>query len=123
LRKLLEQAGIDLSQLRLANAIPFRPIEYSKDRKLRNRTLTIEEIDRYGAAVLTDIRRSRPGVVIVLGNTAARLFRASRSNTCASRRKDRCSCRAYRVSGLAEVDAQLSAGHGDIPPAVGVLLA
>jgi uracil-DNA glycosylase len=53
LRKMLEEAGIDLRQLRLANAIPLRPIEYSKHCKPRNRTPTIEEIDRYGAAVLT----------------------------------------------------------------------
>lgn len=79
LRKMLEQAGIDLGQVRLANVIPFRPIEYSKGRKLRNRTPTLEEIDRYGAAVLADIRRSRPGVVVALGSTAARLFGASRS--------------------------------------------
>jgi DNA polymerase len=79
LRKLLEQAGIDLRQLRLANAIPFRPIEYTKKSKLRNRTPTIEEIDHYGAAVLTDIRRSKPRVVVALGSTAARLFKASRS--------------------------------------------
>ncbi|NOJ48713.1 uracil-DNA glycosylase [Bradyrhizobium archetypum] len=79
LRELLEQAGIDLRQLRFANAIPFRPIEYTTKSKLRNRTPTIEEIDHYGAAVLTDIRRSKPRVVVALGSTAARLFRASRS--------------------------------------------
>ena len=78
LRKMLEEAGINLGQLRLANVIPFRPIEYCKGRKLRNRTPTLEEIDHYGAAVLADIRRSRPGVVVALGSTAARLFGASR---------------------------------------------
>jgi len=79
LREMLRQAGIDLKQVRLANAIPFRPIAYSKDRKLRNRSPTIEEVGRYGAAVLTDIRRSRPGMIIALGSTAARLFGESRS--------------------------------------------
>ncbi|MEH2505978.1 uracil-DNA glycosylase family 4 [Bradyrhizobium sp. AZCC 1578] len=79
LRKLLEQAGIDLRQLRLANAIPFRPIECTEKSTLRNRAPTIEEINQYGAAVLTDIRRSKPRVVVALGSTAARLFRASRS--------------------------------------------
>jgi uracil-DNA glycosylase family 4 len=31
LRKMVEEAGIDARKLRLANAIPFRPIAYSKD--------------------------------------------------------------------------------------------
>jgi DNA polymerase len=79
LRKMLEEAGIDPRQLRLANAIPFRPIEYSKDHKPRNRTPTIEEIDHYGATVLTDIRRSRPGMIVALGSRAARLFGELRS--------------------------------------------
>lgn len=74
LREMLDEAGIDPQQLRLANVIPFRPIAYSKDRKPRNRRPTIEEVDRYGAAVLNDIRRSRPGVIVALGSTASRLF-------------------------------------------------
>src|SRR5439155_15764086 len=54
LREMLRQAGIDLKQVRLANAIPFRPIAYSKDRKPRNRSPTIEEVGRYGAAMLKE---------------------------------------------------------------------
>src|ERR671930_1169657 len=50
LRKMLEEAGIDSGQLRLANAIPFRSIEQSKDRKPRNRNPTTEEIKHYRAA-------------------------------------------------------------------------
>jgi uracil-DNA glycosylase family 4 len=87
LRKMLEEAGIDPRQLRLANAIPFRPIAYSKDRKPRNRIPTIEEIEHYGAAVLTDIRRSGPGVIVALGTTAARLFGESRSIRAARKAK------------------------------------
>ncbi|MCA6115839.1 uracil-DNA glycosylase [Bradyrhizobium sp. WSM 1738] len=79
LRELLEQAGIDLRQLRLTNAIPFRPIEHTRKLKLRNRAPTIEEINHYGAAVLTDIHRSKPRVIVALGSTAARLFGASPS--------------------------------------------
>lgn len=83
LREMLDQVGIDFKQLRLANALPFRPVERKKkskkNSKLRNRAPTIEEINRYGAAVLTDIRRCRPRVVVALGSTAARLFGASRS--------------------------------------------
>src|ERR687887_2185910 len=79
LREMLDEAGIDPQQVRLANAIPFRPIAHSKDRKPRNRSPTIEEVDRYGAAVLKDIRRSKPGVIIALGSTASRLFGKSQS--------------------------------------------
>ncbi|TYO65105.1 hypothetical protein FXV83_18075 [Bradyrhizobium hipponense] len=79
LREMLDEAGIDPQQVRLANAIPFRPIAYSRDRKPRNRSPTIEEVDHYGAAVLTDIRRSKPGVIVALGNTASRLFGESQS--------------------------------------------
>jgi DNA polymerase len=79
LREMLEEAGIDAKRVRLANAIPFRPITYSRDQKPRTRSPTIEEVDRLGAAVLTDIRRSRPGMIIGLGSAAARLFGESRS--------------------------------------------
>src|SRR5437868_12453062 len=58
LREMLDEAGIDPRRVRLTNAIPFRPIAYSKDRKPRNCSPTIEEVGHYGAAVLTDIRRS-----------------------------------------------------------------
>src|SRR5919109_4603066 len=40
LRKMLEQARIDARRLRMANAIPFRPVSYFKDRKPGNRTPT-----------------------------------------------------------------------------------
>lgn len=79
LRNMLKQAGIELAELRLANAIPFRPVANRKGCKLRNRTPTPQEIDRYSAAVFSDIRRSRPGVIVALGSTAARLFTASPS--------------------------------------------
>ena len=79
LRQMLEQAGIDARQLRLANAIPFRPIAYSKDRKPRNRAPTIEEINHHGAAVLADIRRTKPHMIVALGSSAARLFGKARS--------------------------------------------
>ena len=54
LREMLDEAGIDPRRVRLAKAIPFRPIAYSKDRKPRNRSPTIEEVDRCGAAMLKE---------------------------------------------------------------------
>jgi uracil-DNA glycosylase family 4 len=77
LREMLEEAGIDPQQVRLANAIPFRLIAYSKDRKPRNRSPTIDEVGHYGAAVLTDIRRSKPGVIIALGTTGSSVWRVA----------------------------------------------
>ena len=74
LRQMLQQAGIDPKQVRLANAIPFRPVAHSNDQRPRNRSPTIEEVGRYGAAVLADIRRAKPGVIMALGSTAARLL-------------------------------------------------
>ncbi|WFU41763.1 uracil-DNA glycosylase [Bradyrhizobium sp. CB82] len=79
LREMLELAGIDPKQVRLANAIPFRPFSHATRRRLRNRSPTIEEVDRYGAAVLADIRRSKPIVIVALGSTAAGLLGEHRS--------------------------------------------
>ena len=79
LREMLQEAGIDPRHMRLANAIPFRPIAHSSGRKPRNRSPTIEEVNHYGAAVLADIRRSKPGVIVALGSTAARLLGEPRS--------------------------------------------
>jgi uracil-DNA glycosylase len=79
LREMLEEAGIEPRQVRLANAIPFRPVRISRDRKPRNRSPTIGEVEHYGAAVLADIRRSRPRMILALGSMAARLFGGSRS--------------------------------------------
>jgi len=98
LRKMLKEGGIDPGQLRLANAIPFRPIEHSKDCKPRNRSPTTEEIQCYGAAVLTDIRRSRPGVIVALGSTAARLFGASQSIRAARKAKSQFEGHPLRVT-------------------------
>jgi len=46
---MLEETGIDPKQVRLANAIPFRPTAYSKDGRARNRSPTIEDVDQHGA--------------------------------------------------------------------------
>jgi uracil-DNA glycosylase len=77
LRKMLEESGIDPGQLRSANAIPFRPIEHSKDCKPSNRSPTTEEIQCYGAAVLNDIRRSRPGVIVALHHSGSPIRRVT----------------------------------------------
>ena len=37
LRDMMREAGIDVSEVRLANAIPFRPIERSPEGRIRNR--------------------------------------------------------------------------------------
>lgn len=77
LRDMMREAGIDVSQIRLANALPFRPIQRSAKHKLRNRKPTDNELRRYGPVVLTDIASVRPKLIIALGKSAASLFGAS----------------------------------------------
>jgi len=98
LREMLDEAGIDPKQVRLANAIPFRPIAYSKDRKPRNRSPTIPEIDHYGKAVLNDIRRSKPSVIVALGSTASRLFGESQSISVTRRTKRQFNGHVLRIT-------------------------
>jgi uracil-DNA glycosylase family 4 len=98
LRQMLEEAGIDIRQLRMANAIPFRPIAYSQDRTPRNRAPTVEEINRHGSGVLADIRRTKPSMIVALGNSAARLFGESRSIRAAHKAKLRFEGRPLRVT-------------------------
>ena len=77
LRDMLREAGIDESQIRLANALPFRPIERSAKRGLHNRRPTEKELRDYGPFVLADIATVRPKLIVALGKSAASLFGAS----------------------------------------------
>ena len=76
LRDMMHEAGIDASQARLANALPFRPIQRSAKRGLRNRKPTVNELRDYGPVVLADITNVRPKLIIALGRSAASLFGA-----------------------------------------------
>lgn len=77
LRDMMRDAGMDEWQIRLANALPFRPIQRSAQRRLRNRKPTDRELRHYGPIVLADIARVRPKLIIALGKSAASLFGAS----------------------------------------------
>ena len=77
LRDMMREAGMNQSQIRLANALPFRPIQRSPHRRLRNRKPTGKELRDYGATVLADIVSVRPKLIIALGKSAASLFGAS----------------------------------------------
>lgn len=77
LRDMMHEAGIDISQTRLANALPFRPIQRSAKRRLSNRKPTASELRDYGPIVLADITSVRPKLIIALGKSAASLFGAS----------------------------------------------
>jgi len=77
LRDMMREAGIDMSRVRLANAIPFRPIERSRAGRVRNRRPTEEELRTYGQCVLGDIAKIQPKVIGALGKSAAMLFGAS----------------------------------------------
>ena len=74
LRDMMREAGIDEAQIRLANALPFCPIERSAKGGLRNRRPTEKELRDYGPIVLTDIGAVRPKLIIALGKSAASLF-------------------------------------------------
>ncbi len=77
LRDMMREAGIDVSRVRLANAIPFRPIERSPGGRLRNRRPTDTELRIYGQSVLVDIVKVQPRLIGALGGSAAMLFGAS----------------------------------------------
>ncbi len=77
LRDMMGEAGIDLSCVRLANAIPFRPIERSPGGRVRNRRPTDKELRIYGRSVLVDIAKVQPNLIGALGKSAAMLFGAS----------------------------------------------
>ncbi len=79
LRDMIREAGMEEAQIRLANALPYRPIERSAQRGLRNRRPTRKELRDYGALVLADIAAVRPKIIIALGKSAASLFGVSRT--------------------------------------------
>ena len=74
LRDMMREAGMRESKIRLANALPFRPIERSTRRGLRNRRPPEKELRDYGPIVLDDILSVRPKLIIALGRSAASLF-------------------------------------------------
>jgi DNA polymerase len=74
LDKLIAAAGIDSSQVRFFNAIPFRPVTKGKNACIRNRTPTRQEIRQYSTAVLQDIRNTAPMVILASGRSAMAAF-------------------------------------------------
>jgi DNA polymerase len=74
---MMREAGIDMSRVRLANAIPFRPIERSPAGRIRNRRPSEKEIQSYGQSVLGDIAKVQPKIIGALGKSAAMLFGAT----------------------------------------------
>lgn len=89
LRDMMREAGLDASQVRLANAIPFRPIERSHEGTYRNRRPTMQELRTYGRIVLVDIASVRPKLIGALGKSAAALFGAVMAVEQARRRRFR----------------------------------
>jgi hypothetical protein len=63
----MREAGVDASQVRLANSIPFRPIELSKEGTYCNRRPTMQGLRTYGRIVLADIASVRPKLIGALG--------------------------------------------------------
>jgi DNA polymerase len=82
--------------------------------KPRNRTPTTQEIERYCAAVLTDIRRCKPAMIAALGSTAARLFGKSQSIRAA--RKAKLQFRSYPPGRTPAAPPRLSKNNGSFFP-------
>ena len=74
LRKMMGAAGIDPAQVRLFNAIPYRPIASGKAGAPHNRAPTRAEIERFSACLLDDIARRQPGAILALGKSAMAAF-------------------------------------------------
>lgn len=77
LRDMIREAGMEDAQIRLANALPFRPIERAARRGLRNRRPTEKDLRDSGGLVLADIATVQPNIIIALGKSAACLFGAT----------------------------------------------
>lgn len=74
LREMMREAGMNVSRVRLANAISLRPVERTAGERVRNRQPTSEELQVHGRSVLEDIARTQPELVVALGRSAALLF-------------------------------------------------
>jgi DNA polymerase len=74
LHKMMRAAGIDRAQVRLCNAIPYRPLAPGKAGAPRNRAPTRTEIDRFSACLLHDLERSEPRAILALGKSAMAAF-------------------------------------------------
>lgn len=72
LRDMMRDAGMNELQIRLANALPFRPIQRSPHSRLRNRRPTEKELRDYGPTVLADILSVRPKLIIALASQQLR---------------------------------------------------
>src|SRR3974377_1267967 len=77
LRHMMREAGVDASLVRLANSIPFRPIDRSKEGRYRNRRPAMQELETYGRLILADSASVRP-----------RLIGAGKIGGCTIRRSD-----------------------------------
>jgi hypothetical protein len=95
---MIRKAGMDESEIRLANALPFRPIERYAKRALHNRRPTEKELRDYGPIVAADIATVRPKLIIALGTSATSLFGASTTIDRATRRLRL--GQSYRDAGL-----------------------
>jgi uracil-DNA glycosylase family 4 len=74
LRRMMGVAGIDPAEVRLGNAIPYRPIAPGRAGARRNRSPTRAEIDRFAICLMRDIDRTRPAAILALGKSAMTAF-------------------------------------------------
>jgi DNA polymerase len=74
---MIREAGIDEARVRLANAIPFRPIASNIGGPVSQPNAHRERTQSHGQSVLGDIAKVQPKIIGALGKSAAMLFGAS----------------------------------------------
>lgn len=79
LDRLIAAAGIDASEIRFFNAVPFRPITRGESGAARNRAPTRREIRRYSTVLFDDIRRTAPRAILAVGKAAMTAFGIDRT--------------------------------------------
>src|SRR5438309_2525178 len=68
LHQMISRSGIDETQIRMFNSIPYRPI---RDGGRANRTPSDEEIASFSVFAKLDIQKTKPEAILCLGRSAA----------------------------------------------------
>ena len=71
LNELLEEAGIDRSEVYVTNTVKVRPTT-EKDGRLKNRPPRVGEVREGAEILIPELRAVRPAVLVLLGNTPSK---------------------------------------------------
>ena len=70
----LEDLNINMNDIRIFNAIPFRPISRDKG-KIYNRPPTSLEIEHHRGSLIEDIKKTKPKCIVALGSVALKALK------------------------------------------------